>query len=237
MYLFFLALAAGFLTILAPCILPVLPFLLGTSGGRSRWRPLMIVAGFVAAFSFIGAALATAGTFLGVSNDALRTAAGILLLLFGLALLFEGTYEKLSAKFGPALAGLGSRLSGGASLKTDAASGFVVGLSLGLIWSPCAGPILGTILTLAARMQDYLTTLLLMFAYAVGAGLPMLAIAYGSHRLQERLKRAGSAWKTLNRVLGAIVVLTAIGILTGYDRILVAWMLRYLPAPSTVLGL
>lgn len=237
MALFFLAVAAGFLTILAPCILPVLPILLGTAGGRSKWRPLMIVAGFVAAFAVIGAALATAGTFLGISNDALRTVAGVVLLLFGLALLFEEAWAKLAAKIEPALTGLGLRLSGDAARKTDAASGLLVGLSLGLVWAPCAGPILGTILTLAANTKDFLTTLLLMFAYAFGAGLPMLGIAYGSHRVQERLKAAGSAWKTLNRVLGALVILTSLAILTGYDRIAVAWLLTYLPAPSTVLGL
>ena len=237
MALFFLAIAAGFLTILAPCILPVLPFLLGTSGGRSKWRPLMIVAGFVAAFSVIGAALATAGTFLGISNDALRHVAGSILLLFGAALLFEKAYEKISARLEPALTSLGLKISGGASLKTDAVSGFVVGLSLGLVWSPCAGPILGTILTLAAKMKDFLTTLLLMFAYALGAGIPMLGIAYGSHRVQERLKHAGSARKTLNRIFGIVIIVTALGILTGYDRVVVAWMLQYLPAPSTILGL
>lgn len=237
MVLFFLAIAAGFLTILAPCILPVLPFLLGTSGGRSKWRPLMIVAGFVVAFSVIGAALATAGTFLGISNETLRYVAGGILLLFGAALLFEGAYAKLAARLEPALTGLGLKLSGGASLKTDAFSGVVVGLSLGLVWSPCAGPILGTILTLAAKMKDFLTTLLLMFAYALGAGIPMLGIAYGSHRVQERLKKAGTAWKTLNRVFGIIIILTAVGILTGYDRVVVAWILQYLPAPSTILGL
>lgn len=232
MALFFLAIAAGFLTILAPCILPVLPFLLGTSGGRSRWRPVAIIAGFVGAFTVIGAALATAGTFLGISNDALRVVAGVILLAFGAALFFESAYERLAARIQPALARLGAGVAGGAPTRTDALSGVAVGVSLGLVWSPCAGPILGTILTLAARTADYLTTALLFFAYALGAGVPMLGIAYGSHRLQERLRAAGRIQPILNKVFGALVILTAIAILTGYDRVAQAWLIERFPVDS-----
>ena len=234
MSLFFLAIAAGVLTILAPCILPVLPFLLGTSGGRSKWRPVAIVGGFVASFSLIGAAFATVGTFLGISNDALRTVAGVLLLLFGAALLFEEAYEKLSAKIAPLLTRMGTGISGNANLKSDGLSGALVGMSLGLVWAPCAGPILGTIIALAARSKDYLTTMLLFFAYAVGAGLPMLAIAYGSNRIQQRLRLAGKFWRVINRVLGLLVIVTAIGILTGYDRVVQAWLVERFPIQSVL---
>lgn len=232
MTLFFLAIAAGFLTILAPCILPVLPFLLGTSGGRSRWRPVAIIGGFIGSFTLIGAALATAGTFLGISNEALRILAGILLILFGAALFFETAYEKLAAKLQPFLAKLGGGVAGASPTKTDALSGVLVGFSLGLVWAPCAGPILGTILTLAARMGDYVTTALLFFAYALGAGIPMLGIAYGSHRLQERLRGAGRLQPILNKVFGALVIVTAIGILTGYDRVVQTWLVERLPVSS-----
>lgn len=236
MSLFFLAVAAGFLTILAPCILPVLPFLLTTSG-RSKWRPLAIVLGFVGAFSLLGAAFAVGGTVLGLSNDDLRYVAGAVLFLFGAALFFERAYERISARIQPLLARLGAGVQGGANLKTDAFSGVAVGLSLGLIWTPCAGPILGTILTLAARTHDFVTTALLFFAYAVGAGIPMLAIAYGSHRVQERLRAAGRLQPALNRIFGAIIMLTAVAIVTGYDRVIVTRLLDVLPAPSTLLGL
>jgi cytochrome c-type biogenesis protein len=232
MSLFFLAIAAGVLTILAPCILPVLPFLLGTSGGRSRWRPLAIVGGFILSFSLIGAALATAGTFLGISNGVLRLVAGILLLLFGAALFFEKAYDRLAAMIQPALAKLGAGVSGGASTKTDALSGILVGMSLGLVWSPCAGPILGTILTLASRTSDYITTALLFFAYAVGAGIPMLAIAYGSHRLQEKFRSMGRLQPILNKIFGLLVMLTAVAILTGYDTLIQAWLVERFPVQS-----
>jgi cytochrome c-type biogenesis protein len=222
MPLFFLAMAAGFLTILAPCILPLLPFLLGTSGGRSKWRPLMII-------SVIGAAFATAGTFLGLDNATLRLVAVALLTLFGVALVFEGLYERVMAMVQPALARLGTNVSGTSAAKKDAYSGLAVGVSLGLIWSPCAGPILGAILTLAVQTSDFLTTLLLMFAYAVGAGAPMLAIAYGSHVFQQRLAGIGRHQRALNLVFGLLILATALAILTGYDLIIQAYLVQFYP--------
>lgn len=231
--IFFLAIAAGFLTILAPCILPILPFLLGTSGGRSKLRPIMIITGFVLSFSVLGAAFATAGTFLGFSNGALRTVAVALLLLFGLALLFEGVYEKAMARLQPVLARWSAKLSGTSATRTDAASGLLVGVSLGLIWTPCAGPILGSILTLASRTADYVTTLLLMFAYALGAGLPMLAIAYGGNALQRRLLKFGKWQSVLNKIFGLLVVAMALLILTGYDIALQVWLIQFYPSSFT----
>ena len=231
--IFFLAIVAGFLTILAPCILPLLPFLLGTSGGKSKLRPLMIIVGFVLSFSVLGAAFATAGTFLGVSNAAFRGVAVVLLLLFGIALLFERAYEKAMARLQPVLARWSAKLSGGAVKRTDALSGVLVGVSLGLIWTPCAGPILGSILTLASRTSDYLTTLLLMFAYALGAGVPMFFIAYGGHALQARLLKAGAWQGVLNKVFGALVVAMAILILTGYDLALQTWLIQFYPSSFT----
>lgn len=230
MSLFFLAIAAGALTILAPCILPLLPFLLGTSGGRSKWRPFMIIAGFVLSFSIIGAALATAGTFLGISNEALRYVAGILLLLFGAALFFEKIYERITVRIQPFLGRLGQKVSSTSAAKKDAYSGLAVGASLGLVWAPCAGPILGTILTLASRTGDFLTTSLLFFAYSLGAGIPMFAIAYGSNRLQARIQGIGKWQPILNKTLGFLVILTAIAILTGYDREIQILLLEYFPA-------
>jgi cytochrome c biogenesis protein CcdA len=227
---FFLAIAAGFLTILAPCILPILPFLLGTSGGRSKLRPVMIILGFVGSFSLIGAAIATAGSFLGISNEALRYVAVALLMLFGAALLFEKAYDRLSALIQPALARLSAKVSKGSSVKADATSGVLVGVSLGLIWTPCAGPILGTILTLASKTKDFLTTMLLMFAYAVGAGVPMLGIAYGSNRLQARIQSVGKHHRLLNTAFGILVIAAALAILTGYDLKIQTWLIRYYPS-------
>lgn len=229
MSLFFLAIAAGFLTILAPCILPMLPFLLGTSGGKSHWRPVAIIAGFVGSFSILGATFATVGTLFGVQNNTLRIAAAILLMLFGAALLFEHVSDRLILNIQPLLTKLGAGISGNSAQKADALSGLLVGASLGLIWSPCAGPILGTILTLAARTHDFATTFFLFFAYAIGAALPMFGVAYGSHAIQKRLHSTGRLQPVLNKIFGVFIILTAIGILTGYDRVVQTWLIQWYP--------
>lgn len=229
MGLFLLAAVAGFLTILAPCILPLLPFLLGTSGGRSRMRPIMTIVGFIGTFSVIGAAFATVGTFLGIDNTTLRLVAVVLLLLFGLALVFEKGYEKIAAMMQPALARLSAKVGGVSQGKTDAWSGLAVGVSLGLVWTPCAGPILGAILTLAASAGDYLTTALLMFSYAVGAGIPMFGIAYGGHVLQKRIAKIGAYQSLFNKIFGILVILTALSIFTGYDIVIQSYLVQFYP--------
>jgi cytochrome c-type biogenesis protein len=128
------------------------------------------------------------------------------------------------------LARWSAKISGGAAKRTDAISGLVVGVSLGLIWTPCAGPILGSILTLASRTADYVTTLLLMFAYALGSGIPMLAIAYGGNALQRRMLAAGKWQRPLNVGMGLLIVATALLILTGKDIAFQTWLIQYYPS-------
>lgn len=215
MTLFFLAIAAGVLTVLTPCILPILPIVLSMGSGAPKWRPIFVVTGFILSFSVLGAFFTTAGNVLGVSDAAFRMVAVVLLILFGLALLFGNAYQRLTAEF---------------SRTASAVGGFLVGLSLGLLWTPCAGPILGTIITLAATNGDTLTTGLLLAAYALGAGIPMLGIAYGGSWIFAKLKTVGVRAVLLDRILGAFVILSALAIATGADLMIQAWLIRYEPS-------
>ncbi len=237
MALFFLAIAAGFLTIIAPCILPVLPILFGTSGTASRTRPLFIVLGFIASFSLFGAFFATAGSFLGITNDALRMVAVVILGLFGLALIFERPYQLLTARVAALFQRAGASVSALGKGRGETLQALLIGASLGLVWTPCAGPILGTIITLAVQTKDPILTGALFGAYALGAGIPMLGIAYGGQSVLARLRAMGAKSHLVNRMLGVLVLLTALAIATGFDRDVTTWLLQYLPAPSTVLGL
>lgn len=229
MTLFLLAILAGVLTTLAPCILPILPIILGVGTGGSKWRPVFVVLGFILSFSILGAAFATAGSFLGVSNETFRTIAVILLLLFGAALLFESTYEKLMAGASAWLGRMGAKISSGSATKKNATSGLLVGVSLGLIWTPCAGPILGTILTLAATEGDFVTTAILFAAYALGAGLPMLGIAYGGAWFFKKFSKLGLHVHFFNKLFGILVILTALAIFFGYDRVIQAYLVEFYP--------
>jgi cytochrome c biogenesis protein CcdA len=230
MALFLFAVAAGFLTVLAPCILPILPIILGAGSQASRARPLFVVLGFVLSFSLIGAAFATAGSVLGVSQETLRVFAVVLLTLFGLSMVFEATYQRLTAGVSGMLNRLGGKISVGSAGKSSAWSGLPVGVSLGLVWTPCAGAILGTILTLAATQRDFATTAVLFAAYSVGAGLPMLGIAYGGGWITQRLRKIGAKAETLNTVFGVLVLAAALAIAFGFDRVIQAFLVQFYPS-------
>jgi len=147
-----LAFAAGVLTAAAPCILPLLPVLLGASiGQQDRWRPLFLVAGFIMAFSGFAILFGSFSTVLGLSHDTLRKVSVVLLGSFGVLLLWPRPYEWLMVR----LSGL---LSFAAAIAPRAGSGhigsLVLGLTLGVLWTPCAGPVLGSILTLIATSEN-----------------------------------------------------------------------------------
>lgn len=224
---FLFALVAGVVTIAGPCILPLLPIILGTSTVRSHpSRPLFIILGFVFSFSGFAVLFAVFGSSLGISADAFRTLGAILIGLFGVILLFPRLQESLFSRLQPVLNKVTPKTSA-----TDAGlwSGFVLGASLGLVWTPCAGPVLGSILTLVATKQNLLQAGVLLMAYAIGAGLPMLLIAYGGQAAMQRVRAFAKYTTTLQRVFGLIILLVAIGIWTGFDRDVQTWLITHAP--------
>ena len=182
-----LALAAGMLTVASPCVLPLLPILLGSAVERGgRLRPLCIVLGFVAAFSGLGIALSLLSGAVESAHETVRAVSVAALALFGLARIWPQPYDWLAARLsGPlqGVIGLGARGGSGN------AGGFLLGMSLGAVWTPCAGPVLASILILAARADNLTHSSLLLLVYGLGAGVPMLAIAYGGGLAARRGRR------------------------------------------------
>lgn len=227
MLVFLFALLAGFVTIAGPCILPLLPIILGTSTVRRHpSRPLFIVLGFTLSFAAFAVIFGLFGSFLGLSPDAFRSIAAVIIGLFGLIMVFPDLQDRLFAKIFPLI----SRLAPSAG-PTDGGlwSGFLLGTSLGLVWSPCAGPILGSILTLVASKRDAVQAGALLFAYALGAGLPMLVIAYGGQAATARVRSLVRYAPTIQRVFGILIVLTAIGLYTGLDRDVQLYLVQRYP--------
>jgi cytochrome c biogenesis protein CcdA/thiol-disulfide isomerase/thioredoxin len=196
---------AGLITALSPCVLPVLPIVLagGASGGRRR--PYAIVAGLVASFTVFTLAASALLDALGLPQDFLRNLA--------IALLFVVAATLVSTRFAHLLElplyFLTRRRVG------DAGSGFVLGLSLGLVFVPCAGPVLAAVSVLAANREVGGETVALTLAYAVGAAVPLLAIAVGGRRVSAPL-RARTPW--LRPALGGVVAVVALAIAFGADR-------------------
>lgn len=236
--LFFVAFLGGFLTIAAPCILAVLPIIVGsTIGQQNKFRPLAIVAGLTISFTGFGLLFTYVTSFFGFSNNTLRNIALIFLLLFSLALIFPETYEKFIfhleqffKKIFPRRKTKGSPLKNiqqtSASPiqkqtepkgKKNLLNAFMVGASLGLVWVPCAGPILGAILTLAITQSDLWKVTLLLLAYSAGAGIPMLIIAYGGNFIVNKLKVLKQKGEIIKKIAGVVLLVGVIMIGTGLD--------------------
>lgn len=227
MVLFFFAFLAGLVTIAGPCILPLLPIILGTSTARTHpSRPLFIILGFILSFSFFAILFSVFGKSLGITPDAFRTISTVIIGLFGVMLLFPKLQEALFATLQPFVSKATPRtdLAGGGLW-----SGFVLGASLGIVWTPCAGPVLGSILTLVAARQNLAQAGALLVAYALGAGMPMLAIAYGGQAAVTNVRAFSKYATTIQRVFGLIIILVAISIYTGVDRDAQAWLILNAP--------
>ncbi|UWU92243.1 cytochrome c biogenesis CcdA family protein [Bradyrhizobium sp. CB1015] len=220
------ALLAGLLTIAAPCTLPMLPILLGASIGRAgRLRPAMIALGFVVSFSAVALALGAITRAFDFDPNVLREAASILLLGFGLLLLWPAPFEWLSIRINGWL-DLGNA---GATQREGAFGGLILGTTLGLVWTPCAGPVLGSILTLVATSKNLGWAGTLLVAYAIGAAIPMLGIAYGGQAATTRVRSLARISPRLQQGFGVVVIGFAIAAYFQYDTLIVAWLTGFYP--------
>jgi len=221
------ALAAGMVTVAAPCTLPVLPILLGAAfAQQGRTRPLFIAAGFVAAFAAVTLVFSAVAQVAGLTPDQLRTAAIILLAVFGVLMLWPGLYARLSS----AMAGRFGGVSGPARSHEGAVGGFLLGSTLGLVWTPCAGPVLGSILTLLVTQRDTAWAAVLLTLYAVGAAIPMMAIAYGGQFAATRVRAIAPYAHRLQQGFGVLVVGFAAAMYFQVDVQLTAWLTGFYPS-------
>jgi cytochrome c biogenesis protein CcdA len=222
-----IAVLAGVLTIGAPCILPLLPILLGASVGRnSNTRPFFITFGFVISFAVIGLTISVLTLKLGVNPNTLRYLAIGLLSLFGLFMVFPKPFEILTSY----LSGFINKANAvGSADKESNKGGFILGLMLGVIWTPCAGPVLGAILTLIATSTDMVRAGILLLSYAVGAGIPMLAIAYGGQFVTTKVRAIAPYSARIQQVFGVVIIVIAGLMFFQYDTLLQTKLLEKFP--------
>lgn len=223
-----LGLLAGVLSTLSPCVLPLIPILLGTALGSHKHGPLALAVGLMVSFAFLGTAIAYLGTFAGMDPALVRNTGALILGFFGVILLSE----RLQQRFAYSASGL-STSSGNllARLRLDGLTGqFVVGLVLGVVWSPCVGPTLGAAIALASQGSHLPQIALLMGLFGLGAGLPLALLGLLSRatimRVRGRLMRAGKIGKIF---LGATLLLLAAAILTGADKHFETWVVEHSP--------
>ncbi|MGD0547475.1 MAG: cytochrome c biogenesis protein DipZ [Terracidiphilus sp.] len=212
--LLFLAYLGGVLTILSPCILPVLPFVFARSDQPFRKSGLPLLAGMAATFALVASLAAVGGAWAVRANQWGRIAALILFGFFGLMLLFSSLAERLARP----LVRLGGRLAGSPNSSPSAVNSFVLGIATGLLWTPCAGPILGLILTGAALSGASVQTALLLLVYAAGAATSLSFALLAGGRVFKAMKRSLGAEAWLRRILGVAVLAGVAAVAFGLDR-------------------
>ena len=214
-----LAFLAGLLSVLSPCVLPLLPLVLGAAVAEHRLGPVALAAGLALSFVAIGLFIATIGFALGLDGDWFRSVAAALLVVLGIILIVPAAQNRFAVAAGPLSNWAEQRFGGVAT--AGLAGQFAVGLLLGAVWSPCVGPTLGAASLLAAQGRDLGSVAVTMLVFGLGAALPLVALGMLSREVLIRWRaRMMGVGKGLKLTLGVILVATGALILSGYDRAL-----------------
>jgi cytochrome c biogenesis protein CcdA/thiol-disulfide isomerase/thioredoxin len=213
MLIFTLAYIGGVLTIFSPCVLPVLPFIFARSDQSFRRSGLPILLGMAATFTVLASLAAVGGAWLVALNQYGRYAAMALLLLMGLALIFPALSERLMRPF----VAFGGRLQERAGQQTSLKGSLLLGVAVGFLWAPCAGPILGLVLAGAALNGANLYSALLLLVFAAGAASSLAVALLAGGRVFGLMKRGLGAEEWLRRGLGGAVLVGVVVIALGWD--------------------
>lgn len=215
MWLLVLAYLGGVLTIVSPCILPVLPFVFARTGQPFMKSGLPLLAGMAVTFALVASLAAVGGGWVVQVNQYGRWLALLFVALFGLTLLLPRLAERLTRP----LVAAGSRLSeaAGADARPRPGASFLIGVATGLLWAPCAGPILGLLLTGAALQGASIATTLLLLAYAAGAATSLAVALLLGGKVFAAMKRSIGAGEWVRRGLGAAMLAGVAAIVLGLD--------------------
>ncbi|AWB49390.1 cytochrome C biogenesis protein CcdA [Gemmobacter aquarius] len=220
---------AGLLTLINPCVLPVLPIVLASSLHRDRRAPVALAAGMSLSFVTLGLGITALGPALGFDTDSVARIAALVMVGFGLVMLVPA----LSARFSTATAGLAARADAQIDTTSDAGLGgqFLSGALLGAVWSPCIGPTLGAAIALASTGENLGRAGAIMASFALGVSTLIVGLAYGAksaiRRRQTLLRALADRAKP---VMGATFVLVGLALWFGLHHVIDRWLIETLPA-------
>jgi cytochrome c-type biogenesis protein len=223
------AYGAGLLTLINPCVLPVLPIILASAIQTHRHGPLAVAAGMSVSFVALGMLLTVLGRSLGITEDTIANTGAVLMIGFGLVLLTP----RLSASFATATGGIAT--SADASIDRIDTSGlggqFLTGALMGAVWSPCIGPTLGAAIGLASQGESLVFAAAIMLFFAFGVSTIIVALGYGARSvIVARQSWMRSVAEKSRPLMGGVFVLVGLGILFHWARIVEGWAVQNLPA-------
>ncbi len=223
-----LALVAGALSTLSPCVLPLLPIVVGTAAGKHRYGPFALAAGLALSFTAIGLFVATIGFSIGLDTSVFRTIAAVLLVAIGVVLIVPSLQEGFAVLASPL--GNWAQSTFGGNTSDGLPGQFAVGLLLGAVWSPCAGPTLGAASVLASQGKELWTVAFTMALFGIGAAIPLLGIGLLSRERALRLRgNLMSAGRGMRSGLGGVLAVIGVAILFGLDKSIEAWLVGISP--------
>lgn len=220
-----LAFVAGLLTALSPCVLPLLPLVMG-SAARNRYGPTALAAGFVTTFTVIGVLLASVGTALGLSDTIVRSISAALLVAAGGVMISHRLQDAMGRWLSP-LASASAKLSARADQGISAQ--FFIGALLGGVWSPCVGPTLGAALGLATRSETLAHAAAIMAAFGLGSATFLLAAGYASRAVMGQRLRLLQVGESGRLVFGIVLLLVGASVASGVDKLIESAVLAQLP--------
>jgi len=208
---------AGVVSTLSPCVLPLLPLLLATAMGEHRYGAIALATGLAVSFAVVGSILGSIGFSLGIEPERLRQISAVFMIAFAVVLLSARLKEYL-ARLASGLGALGANRV--ARLRASGWTGqFVLGLLLGVVWTPCTGPTLGAAVTLASQGRQLGEVAVLMMLFGLGAATPLAVIGSLSAGLRRRSRgRLAALAKGSSVMLGGLLLIFGAGILSGIDR-------------------
>jgi cytochrome c biogenesis protein CcdA len=219
---------AGLLTLINPCVLPVIPIVLASALQAGRHGPLAVAAGMSLSFVTLGMLVATVGHSIGLTEGLLSQIGAVLMMVFGLVLLVP----QLNQRFAIATAGIGSSADDQLNKMSNSSmkSQFFGGMLLGAVWSPCVGPTLGGAISLASQGQSLLWVFAIMSSFALGVSSVILLLGYGTREaIRSRQQQLRGLAERAKPILGVTFLLVGLMIFFKFHYVIEAWLVDVLP--------
>lgn len=229
-----LALLAGLLSILSPCVLPLLPIVLGAAASEHRFGPAALAAGVAVSFVAVGLFVATVGFSIGLDGEVVRRVAAVAMIVIGVVLMVPALQARVATAGGPVGNWVDQTFGGGPM--SGLQGQFAMGLLLGAVWSPCVGPTLGAASVLAAQGKDIAAVGATMAVFGIGAALPLVVLGAVSRDVLIRWRqRMATAGQVMKQVLAVMLIAAGVLIVTGLDKALETYLVNASPAWLTSL--